>query len=188
MLIEPMEITGLFMITPEPCMDNRGYMARLLDDREIAAAGLNTRWAQESRSYTRVRNTVRGLFVSLPPATEGKTITAFRGRMFWVSVDVRAGSPTFGKWASATLCGELGNTLYAAPGFAHGCLSLTDDCDLLLRSDNYFSPEHGAGILWSDPELGIRWPLCGPNPVISERDAAYPTFAEFRRLHGGIRV
>ncbi len=187
MKIQERNLKGIFEIIAPPFTDHRGYMARLFDDKIFADAGLNIKWVQESRSHTVKKNTVRGLHVSLPPSLEGKTITAIKGKVLWVVVDMRKGSETFEKWDSIVLSDELNNTLYAQRGFAHGCLSLTDNCDLLLRADNYFSDKHGTGIVWNDKELNIDWRVDDALPVIvSERDSQHPTFKEFKEKYGGV--
>lgn len=186
MRVEPLTLKGLFRIAPQPLADHRGSFTRLLDTDVFEEAGLNTKWLQESRSYTAKRNTIRGLHASLPPAVEGKTITAIRGQVLWVSVDIRVASNTFGQWESIRLSGEDFTTLYAARGFAHGCVSLTDDCDLLLRADTPYSDQHGTGIAWDDPELAIDWQIGNIDPVISERDRGYQSFEHFRNTIGGV--
>lgn len=188
MRIEPLKLNGLFRITPEAREDSRGSFTRLYDIDAFTAAGLNTTWLQESRSYTARRHTVRGLHVSLPPAVEGKTITALRGEVLWISVDVRRGSPTFGCWESVRLSADILSTLYAARGFAHGCVSLADDCDLLLRADTRYSDQHGTGIAWDDPDVAIDWQLHGAEPVISERDRQYSSFRHFKDTVGGVDI
>jgi dTDP-4-dehydrorhamnose 3,5-epimerase len=188
MHIEPLTLSGLVLVTPEPRPDNRGSFTRLFDVDAFAAAGLNTTWLQESRSYTARRHTVRGLHASLPPALEGKTITAVRGEVLWVSVDIRRGSATFGRWQSVRLSGSIYSTLYAARGFAHGCVSLTDGCDLLLRADTRYSDQHGTGIAWDDPQLAIDWQLAGATPIISDRDRQYPSFKHFADTVGGVEL
>lgn len=181
-----MRLSGLFRIEPEPLADNRGSFSRLFDSDAFTEAGLNTTWLQESRSYTERRHTVRGIHASLPPAVEGKTITAIRGEMLWVSVDIRRDSGTFGQWESIRLSGSDFTTLYAARGFAHGCVSLTDGCDLLLRADTRYSDQHGTGIAWNDPELAIDWQIGTIKPIISDRDRGYSSFEHFRDTFGGI--
>lgn len=122
-------------------------MARWFDVQVFAEAGLNTQWLQESCSYTQRKNTVRGLHMTLPPSLKGKTITALQGRMQRISVDLGQDSPTFPQRESIILDGEQHNTLYAAKGFAHGCLSPSDACCLLLRADSRYSEVHGTGIV-----------------------------------------
>lgn len=186
MEIEERKLKGIYAITATPFTDNRGYMVRLFDDEIFRSRNLNTHWAQESRSHTMKKNTIRGLHVSLPPSLEGKTITAVRGEVLWVVVDIRRDSKTFGEWDSVVLSGKLNNTLYAEKGFAHGCRSLCDNCDLLLRADIPYSDKHGTGILWNDQYLKIDWQLNDEKPLVSEKDRNYPVFAEFKKTFGGV--
>lgn len=186
MKIEPTKLQGALQIIALPLPDARGFFKRLYDEKSFRRAGLNTVWAQESQSYTARRHTLRGLHVSLPPSLEGKTITAMRGAVLWVIVDLRRNSPTFGQWDRIELSADRHNTLYAPPGFGHGCLSLTDDCDLLLRADTAYSEQHGTGIAWNDPELGIDWGMNGAEPFMSERDRNYPSFGAFKDAYGGV--
>lgn len=186
MKIRETKLKGVFEIVLSKHVDKRGYMARLFDDQIFKDAGLNTRWVQENRSHTEKKHTIRGLHVSLPPSLEGKTVTAIRGKVLWVVVDVRRDSSTFGQWDSFVLADELNNTLYVERGFAHGCLSLSDNCDLFLRADEYFSDKHGTGIVWNDKDLNIEWRLDGIVPIISERDGQHQTFREFKEKYGGV--
>lgn len=179
-------LNGLYELISVPYTDHRGFMARIFDDKVFAEFGLNTNWAQESRCYYAKKNIVKGFHASLPPMLEGKSVTPMRGEIFWVVVDVRRDSPTFGQWEGVHLSAEKMNTLYAERGFAHGSVSLSDDVELLLRADNYYSEETGTGILWCDKDIGVEWPLGGAEPIILERDKHYPTFREFKKRYGGV--
>lgn len=186
MKIQKRRLDGTFEIAHESHADNRGFLVRLYDEQIFRDFGLETHWVQESYSHTDKKYTLRGLHVSLPPCIEGKCVVAVRGDMLWVIVDLRKDSATFGQWDSVVLSGNLHNILYVPRGFSHGCLSLTDDCDLLIRADNYFSDGHGAGIVWNDKELDINWRLNGNIPIISKRDEQYQTFGEFKEKYGGV--
>jgi len=186
--IEELPIAGLFEISAKLLGDHRGYFQRLYDKALFDKYGLNTEWKQVSRSFTKRKYTVRGLHVSLPPALEGKTITALQGEVRWISVDLRLESESFGLHQSIRLSGSRGNSLYAARGFAHGCVSLSDDCELLLRADNFFSDEHGTGIRWDDPELAVDWGVAADQMIISDRDRDYPSFADFKARYQGIHL
>ncbi|MCX5713283.1 MAG: dTDP-4-dehydrorhamnose 3,5-epimerase family protein [Candidatus Omnitrophica bacterium] len=187
MKITKKRLDGMYEITaPENFVDKRGFMLRIFDDRFFKEKGIDVLWKQQSLSYTATKNVVRGLNIQLAPFTEGKLITVLTGEMFWVSVDMHKKSPTFGKWDSAVLSREGVNALFVKPGFAHGCLSLTDDCYVLLNSDNYHSGEHSKGIAWDDKDLGIDWPLNGSIPMISDMHRAYPSFNTFVAQFGGV--
>ena len=180
MKITKKRLDGMYEITaPENFVDKRGFMRRVFDDRFFKEQGIVLSWKQQSLSYTATKNVIRGLYVQLSPFTEAKLVTLISGEMFWVSVDLRKNSPTFGKWDSAVLSRERVSALFVQRGFAHGCLSLTDDCYVLLNADNYHSDEHGRGIAWDDKDLGIDWPLNGSIPMISDRHKAYQCFHDF---------
>ena len=120
------------------------------------------------------------------PFTEGKLIACLSGASFWVVVDLRRESPTFGRWDSMRLEASDGRALFVAPGFAHGCLSLCDDAALLLLADNRHSPAHGISIAWNDADIGIEWPLLEPDLIISKAHANAMSFKAFRETVGGV--
>jgi len=186
MQLNPRKLNGVFEVIYKTIPDERGFLAKLFDERSYAEAGIIRPWKQILHSHTTRVNTVRGLYVQREPYTEGKLIVPYRGSFFWVAIDLRKGSQTFGQWDGMALSAESGVALYIERGFAHGFLSLSDNVDALLAADNSHSDEHGAGIAWNDPELAIQWPLLYPDPVISAAHARYPSFAEFRESYHGI--
>ncbi len=187
MEIAKLGLEGLFEITPESHDDFRGYLVRVWDDRLFRETGLNAKWVQESHSHTEKRNTIRGFHIQFPPYTEAKLIRAIRGEVKWVVVDLRKNSSTFGQWTSKVLTDKLKNVLYVEKGFANGSITLSDDADLIIKADNYFSQDLGTGINWKDPDLRIDWGLLkGEKPIVLERDDHYPSFKEFKQKYGGI--
>ena len=108
--------------------------------------------------------------------------------MLWVVVDLRKNSRTFGQWESTVLAENESRSLYAARGLGHACVSLADNCDLVVRSDNFYSREKGGGIIWNDKDLAIDWQLKGNTPFLSSEHIKYPTFKEFKDKYGGIVV
>lgn len=186
MEIKKKKLEGFIEIVPEVYEDERGFLARLYDERIFKDLELPTKWTEESHHHTRKKGILRGLYVQLPPFSEGKLLHVTKGEMLWVSVDVRKGSKTFGLWDSVILSDKVKNLLCVASGLAHGCLSLTDDVDLIIKSDNYFSAEHGVGIIWNDVDLNIDWNLGGNAPFLSERDKNYSSFKAFKEKYGGI--
>ncbi len=172
-------LAGAFEVALDAYRDERGTLLRAFDGDVMAAAGVSFSLMQHVVHTTAQRNVVRGLHVQAPPATEAKLIVPLAGRMFWVFVDLRRGSKTFGRWDSLELDAEAGRGLLVPRGFAHGCLSLTGNVTLSILSDQRFQPEHGAGIRWDDPEIGIAWPSLGTPPALSAEHAGYPTFRDF---------
>lgn len=182
--ISKKKVEGLAELTPEVYADDRGFLARIYDKRFFKELGLPTEWAEESHHHTAKKHILRGLYVQRAPFSEGKLLRVIKGEMLWVSVDVRKESKTFGVWDSVILSEKNKNMLCAPRGLAHGCISLSDNVDLLIKSDNYFSAEHGIGIIWNDKDLNIDWKLGGAVPFISERDRGYQTFLEFKNKGG----
>lgn len=179
------KLEGFIELVPEVFEDNRGFLARIYEERVFKDLKLPTRWTEESYHHTSKKNILRGLYVQKPPFSEGKLLHVVRGEMLWVSVDVRKNSKTFGMWDSVVLSDKRHNTLLTDRGLAHGCVSLTDGVDLLIQSDNYFSADYGIGIAWNDPDLNIDWKLHDTEPMISERDKQYPSFHDFIVAYNG---
>ncbi len=180
------KIKGLYDIQLEIFVDKRGSLLKPFNVGPFRDAGFEPVWDQIIISHTKHSNTIRGLYVQSAPFTEGKLVAPVKGRMWWVAVDVRRDSPTFGQWDASVICPERNTCFLIAPGFAHGCYSLTDDADVLLMADNEHSQEHGIGIAWDDAELGVTWPLLGPNPIISDAHSGNKSFADFKATIGGI--
>jgi dTDP-4-dehydrorhamnose 3,5-epimerase len=183
MEIKKGKLDGFVEVISEVFEDDRGFLARIYNERIFKEMGLPTVWREESHHHTARKNILRGLYVQREPFPEGKLLRVIRGEMLWVSVDVRSGSKTFGEWDSVVLSEKKKNLLCTARGFAHGCLSLTDGVDLLIKSDNFFSAEHGVGFLWNDKDLNIDWQLNGAIPFVSERDKGYASFQEFKNKY-----
>ncbi|MCA1726441.1 MAG: dTDP-4-dehydrorhamnose 3,5-epimerase, partial [Actinobacteria bacterium] len=118
------------------------------------------------------RGVLRGLHFQRDPGAQAKLVAVPRGRMFDVAVDIRPGSPTFGRWVGQELDGESGRMLFVPEGFAHGYAVLSDEADVLYRATAEYAPELEGGIRWDDPDLGIEWPVA--DPVVSARDRALP--------------
>jgi dTDP-4-dehydrorhamnose 3,5-epimerase len=165
-------LPGVWLIEPELREDARGFLTRTFCEREFAAQGLNTRWPQCSLTLTRERGTLRGLHYQAEPRPEIKLIRCAAGAIWDVLVDVRPGSPTFGKWEAFELTGQNLRQLYAPAGFAHGFQCLQDNCEMYYQMSEFYAPEQARGVRWNDPTLNIPWPL--PNPVVSDRDRELP--------------
>lgn len=183
--IRPTKLGDVFELEAPIRRDERGYLVRTHDCQTLARLGQDRRWVQESLSYTAKAYTIRGLHVQRPPHAEAKLITIVRGTMRWVVVDLRRESPTFGAWHAAELHGESHSGLLAGKGFAHGCVSLSDDCLVIVKSDRAFVERGGTGIVWNDTTLAIDWGIGGATPILSDRDRGYPSFADLCRSFDG---
>lgn len=176
MRIEPLKLAGTFRITLEPRKDERGYFCRVFDKAIFLAHGLCGSWAQENQSYS-FRNVVRGLHFQRPPYGEAKLVRTITGGIVDVFVDLRKRSPTYGQWDSIELTAENHAAVYIPEGFAHGFCTPHSDALLDYKIDSPYVPEAAAGLLWSDPDLSIEWPV--QNPTTSERDESWPVFRNF---------
>lgn len=187
MKFEEKEIKGVFEVRLKPFQDERGFFVRTYDDKIFKEQGLDRKWVHENHSFSVKKGTVRGLHFQYPPDTETKLLRVITGEVFFAFVDLRKGSPTFGKWGSLILSGEKKNMLYLPRGMAPGMCTLTDDCHLAYKVDNYYAPANEDNIHWNDPDIGIQWPITIPL-VVSERDAKAQSFQEFVKKHGALDV
>ena len=130
---------------------------------------------------------MRGLHFQRPPHAQAKLVRVLKGAIFDVAIDLRRGSPTFGRWCGATLTAEEGNQLFVPRGFAHAFCTLEPDTEVAYKVDDYYAPECDAGLIWNDPDIGIDWPVAAEEAVLSEKDARLPRLGRLRksfRVHG----
>lgn len=178
MNIQPLGLSGVFSIEIERRTDERGFFARSFCVREFAEKALETTWVQANTSFSAAKGTVRGMHFQRPPKAEVKLVRCVRGAALDVVVDIRAGSPTYGRWTSYELTAEARNAIYVPHGFAHGFQTLEPDTELIYFVSEFYSPTDEGGLCYNDPLLAIGWPLPAAN--VSPRDLAHPSFAELR--------
>jgi len=171
--ISPARLNGVCRIELEPERDERGFFARTFCAREFAASGLSPNVMQGNVTLSARRGTLRGLHFQRPPHAEAKLIRCVQGAIYDVVVDVRRHSATFGHWEAFELTAENFLSLYVPEGFAHGFQTLTANTQVVYSMSEFYHPESAGGIRWNDPALAITWPI--PNPVISAKDAAWPS-------------
>ncbi len=167
-------LEGAYVIEPERLEDERGYFARTYCRDEFVAHGLNPNLVQCNVSFNLKKGTLRGMHYQAKPHEEAKLVRCTRGSVFDAIVDIRADSPTFRKWFAVELSAANGRMLYVPEGFAHGFQTLEDGSEVFYQMSEKYFPESARGILWSDPGIGIRWPI--PNPIVSQRDARFSDF------------
>ena len=177
MRLRPLKLKGAYEIEFNRIADERGYFMRSYDHDVFADNGLPTEWMQESTSFNRLKNTVRGLHFQLPPYVESKMVRVSRGAILDVMVDLRKESSTFGEWYSAELSSENNKALYIPAGFAHGFRTLVDSSMIEYKIDVPYHADSADGIRWNDETLGIGWGV--QDPIISERDGSLQLFADF---------
>jgi len=172
-----------------PCLeDERGSLTKLMSEASLQAAGFAMQPRQLLYSTSARAGVLRGLHAQLPPFSEGKILIALSGSTFWVVVDLRSGSRSFGRWQGFELCADSSKrtAIQVPAGFAHGCLARTDATGVLILADRDYSAEHGVGIAWNDAQLAIDWPLAGNTPLLSEAHSQFGSFADFCAKHGSL--
>ena len=163
------DIEGLYVIEPTVFKDERGYFMETYNQNDFKEAGLNMTFVQDNQSMS-VKGVLRGLhFQKQYP--QGKLVRAVRGTVFDVAVDLRSDSKTYGKWFGVTLSAENKKQFYIPEGFAHGFLVLSDEAEFAYKCTDFYHPGDEGGLLWSDPEIGVDWPIePGMELIISDKD------------------
>ena len=170
----PLAIPDVKSIIARRHADARGFISETFNRRDLAAAGIDFDGVQDNQSVSLRRGTVRGLHFQAPPFAQAKLVRVTRGAIFDVAVDLRRGSPSFGRHVSLMLNAADGGQIFVPKGFAHGFCTLEPDTEVLYKADNYYSKQHEGGIRWNDPALAIRWPVSTGVAIVSERDSAQP--------------
>lgn len=177
-LITPQAIGDVLLIEPKRFGDERGFFSETYSAKGLAEAGFTALFVQDNHSRSPKIGTVRGLHFQAPPFAQDKLLRVTRGAILDVAVDIRKGSPTYGRSVAVELSAENWRQLLVPKGFAHGFQTLTEDCEVLYKVTDYYAPASEAGLLWNDPALGIAWPA-DIEAVINARDAAWPSLADF---------
>ena len=171
-------IEGLLIVEPKVFGDERGFFLESFNQKAFeAAVGSVVQFVQDNHSRSS-RGVLRGLHYQLPPHAQGKLVRVTQGAVFDVSVDLRRGSPSFGRWVGVELSGQNHNQLWLPPGLAHGFLVTSHSADFLYKTTNYYAPEAERGVRWDDPALAIAWPALDVEPLLSAKDAAAPLLAD----------
>jgi dTDP-4-dehydrorhamnose 3,5-epimerase len=173
-------LPGVYIIEPKRFGDHRGWFMESWNQLRMIQMGLNFEWMQDNHSYSAVAGTVRGLHYQAPPHAQDKLVRVGRGSVWDVAVDARRGSPTFGKWIGVELSAENGLQLLIPKGFLHGFATLTADVELLYKCSDVYAPDCDGAVIWNDPQLGIDWKIGLDSVILSEKDAAAPTFSDWQ--------
>lgn len=178
MEITELEIPDVKIIKPKKFGDHRGFFSETYNERALAEAGIILDFVQDNHSLSTERGVIRGLHFQTLPFAQDKLVRVVRGAIFDVAVDLRRNSPTFGKHVSTIISASEWNQILVPIGFAHGFCTLEPDTEVIYKVTNYYSPEHDKGLLWSDSELSIQWPIPANEAVLSDRDKKQPRFSE----------
>jgi dTDP-4-dehydrorhamnose 3,5-epimerase len=168
MQVVPTELPGVLILEPKVFGDDRGFFFESYNRRTFhKATGVDTEFVQDNHSRSR-KNVLRGLHYQVRQS-QGKLVRVTAGEVWDVAVDLRRGSPHFGRWAGFTLSAESRRMAWIPPGFAHGFLVVSESADVLYKATDYYAPEHERTLLWNDAQLGISWPLAGA-PILTDKD------------------
>ena len=172
MQIEPTALTDVLILTPSRFGDARGWFSETWNAAKLAALGLNLSFVQDNHSMSAAAGTLRGLHFQRPPHAQDKLVRCSKGAIRDVAVDMRKGSPQFGKWVAVDLSAENGRQLLVPKGFLHGFVTLTDDTEVQYKCTDIYAPDCDSGIRWNDPTIGVDWGVT--DPVLSAKDQAAP--------------
>ena len=169
---EATSLEGVYIITPQVFGDHRGWFCETYTVEKFKEIGIDTVFVQDNQSYSKGKNTIRGLHFQNAPMAQTKLLRCIRGKILDVAVDIRKGSPHYGEWVAIELSAKNKKMIYIPQGFAHGFLTLSEDVEVQYKVDNYYSPAHDRSIRFDDPDIGIDWGI--DSPILSEKDLKAP--------------
>ena len=175
--IERMAIPDVILLQPRRFVDDRGYFAETYSKRTFTDVPVEV-FVQDNEALSAQRGTLRGLHFQVAPQPQAKLVRVLKGAVFDVAVDLRGGSPTYGKWCGATLTAAEGNQLFVPRGFAHAYCTLEPDTIFAYKVDGYYDPSSERGLRFDDPDIAIEWPLPHAEMKVSEKDAILPFLRE----------
>lgn len=186
MQIDETGLDGLLVLTPPRFGDARGFFSETYNSARLAEHGITTTFVQDNHSLSAEPGTIRGLHFQAPPHAQAKLVRCGRGRLFDVAVDIRKGSPTYGKWFGIELTFENGKQLLVPAGFAHGFVTREPGTEIIYKCSDVYAPETEGALAWDDPDIGIEWEL-DRAPILSGKDAVAGRLAGFDSpfTHGG---
>lgn len=176
MQIEETGLSGVKILTPNRFGDSRGFFSESWNRRTLADQGIEMDFVQDNHSVSAQVGTIRGLHFQAPPAAQDKLVRCGRGRLWDVAVDIRKGSPSYGRWIGVELSAENGRQLLIPKGFLHGFVTREPDTEICYKCTDYYAPDCDGAVRWDS--CGIDWGLT-TDPVLSDKDAAAPALAAF---------
>jgi dTDP-4-dehydrorhamnose 3,5-epimerase len=180
------DIAGPLEIIPKKRGDARGFFSETFNQADFAAHGIDEDWVQDNHVWSTEKGILRGLHFQKPPHAQAKLVRVCRGRIFDVAVDIREGSPSFGKWLGVELSAERWNMLYVPVGFAHGYLTL-GEAEVIYKVSQLWAPGSEQAIRFDDPAVGVDWPLPPAETIVSEKDRHAGTLAEAAGIFVGLQ-
>ena len=171
-IFKKLSIPEVILVESQSFSDNRGFFLENFKTSSFVSNEISTKFVQDNFSHS-VKGVLRGLHYQKNPKAQAKLVSALRGEIFDVAVDIRKNSPTFGQWVGEILSDENHNSLYIPEGFAHGFCVLSENADVFYKVNNEYSPENERGLLWNDPQINVIWPI--DMPILHEKDSSLPT-------------
>jgi dTDP-4-dehydrorhamnose 3,5-epimerase len=182
MKLREFDVPDVKLFVPRRFTDGRGFFSEIWIDRWFREQIADVAFVQDNQTVSTRKGTVRGLHFQKPPATQGKLVRVVRGSIFDVAVDIRKGSPSYRQHVATRLDSAEGAQLWVPPGFLHGFCTLEDETEVYYKVTSYYSPNHDAGVLWNDPDLGIYWPVDFASAILSEKDQRLPRLRDLPDL------
>jgi len=176
--VEALSIPDVKLITPSIFKDERGFFSETFNVQILASVGISETFVQDNHSLSAPRGVVRGLHFQVPPHEQAKLVRVVRGAILDVAVDIRHGSPTFGKHVANVLSASNWSQLWVPRGFAHGFCTLEPNTEVIYKVTDYYAPACDRGLRWDDPGLAIAWPVSPDEVILSPKDRTHPTLAE----------
>ena len=173
-------LPGVLIIDPQRFKDHRGYFAETYNQRGYSKLGIDIDFVQDNHSMSCELTTLRGLHFQAPPHAQVKLVRCGKGRFFDVAVDIRIGSPTYGRWVGVELSAANGLQLLVPVGFAHGFVTRERDTEIIYKCSDYYAPRCEGAVRFDCPEIGIDWGFSGLDPILSEKDAAAPRLLDIK--------
>ena len=178
MNVKPSELPEVLILTPKRFDDARGFFSETYNERLWQKLGIDLRFVQDNHSHSAQPGTVRGLHYQVPPHAQDKLVRVTRGAIFDVAVDIRVGSPTFGRHVRTVISAAEWNQILVPAGFAHGYATLEPDTEVFYKTTDFYAPDLERAVRWNDPAIGIEWGLAQGQAVVSDRDAQAPLLAD----------
>ena len=176
--VESLAIPDVKLLTPRIFRDDRGFFSETWNAKTFAEAGIDQPFVQDNHALSRTKGTLRGLHFQTAPMAQDKLIRVTRGAIWDVAVDIRPGSPTFGRHVGAVISAENWTQIWVPKGFAHGYVTLEPDTEVIYKVTALYAPANDRGILWNDPALAIEWPVDPGSVVLSDKDKVLPRLAD----------
>lgn len=177
--VKQTELPGVLKLTPKRFGDNRGYFCETWNQARMSEHGITCEFVQDNQSLSSDKGTIRGLHCQTPPHTQTKLVRCGRGAMLDVAVDIRKGSPSYGKWVAEELSAENGHQLLIPAGFLHGFVTLEPNTEILYKCSDFYDPDCDRAVRFDDPAIGVDWGMNPIDAILSEKDLEAPLLKDF---------